>query len=111
MKSKIKTRKPTHPGVILEEHYIKPLNLNLDELSEKLEIARNTLYKIRKGRARVTPEIAVRLSQAFSTSVELWLNLQQKYDLWVIFNDKNLPTIPQIYPPKEPKKIRKNLNA
>lgn len=76
-----KIRKPVHPGVILDEHYIQPLNLNLNDLADSLAISRNTLYKIRKGIARVTPEIAIRLGQAFNTTPDQWLNLQQKYDL------------------------------
>jgi addiction module HigA family antidote len=76
-------RKPTHPGVILEEHYIKPLNLNLQELADYLGIARNTLFKIRTEKANVTPAIAYVLAKAFDTTPQLWLNLQQKYDLWI----------------------------
>lgn len=75
-------RKPTHPGIILEEDYIKPLGMNLQELSDNLGISRKTLQKIRAGRGSVTPEMALRLSKLFSTTPELWLNLQQKYDLW-----------------------------
>ena len=80
---KRKKRKPIHPGVILEEHYIKPLNLNLQELADHLGIARNTLFKIRIGKANITPIIALAIAEAFDTTPQLWLNLQQKYDLWV----------------------------
>ncbi len=83
-----KTRKPTHPGKILDEHYIKPLNLNLHKLSSHLGIARNTLFKIRIGRASITPSLALSLAEAFDTTPQLWLNLQQKYDLWVEENEK-----------------------
>src|ERR1700722_9035450 len=76
-------RKPTHPGEILEEDYIKPLNLSLQKLADRLGIARNTLFKIRAGQARVTPAIAIVLAEAFDTTPQLWLNLQAKYDLWV----------------------------
>jgi addiction module HigA family antidote len=48
-----KERKPTHPGEILDEDYIKPLNLNLQKLAERLGISRNTLFNIRTGRASV----------------------------------------------------------
>ncbi len=85
---KMKKRKPVHPGVILEEHYIKPLNLNLQELAHHLGVARNTLFKIRTGRAGITPTIAIALAEAFDTTPQLWLNLQQKYDLWVEENEK-----------------------
>jgi len=100
MRQKQKSPKPPHPGEMLEEFYIKQLSLNLDELANNLGISRNTLYKIRKGRTQITPEIAVRLSQAFSTSIEFWLNLQQKYDLWIIFNNVALPKVPTIYSPQ-----------
>jgi len=64
--------------MILEEHYIKPLNLNLQELADHLVIACNTLFKIRIGTASVTPMIALALAEAFDTTPQLWLNLQQK---------------------------------
>jgi len=76
-------RKPNHPGKILDELYIKPLTLNLQKLADRLLIARNTLFKIRSGRASITPSIAIALSEAFDTTPQLWLNLQQTYDLWV----------------------------
>ena len=79
----VKKRKPTHPGEILDEDYIKPLNLNLQKLADRLGIARNTLFKIRAGKASVTPAIALSLAEAFDTTPQLWLNLQANYDLWV----------------------------
>jgi addiction module HigA family antidote len=85
---KTKKRKPTHPGEILEEHYIKPLNLNLQKLADHLGIARNTLFKIRAGTADITPQVAIFLAEAFDTTPQFWLNLQQKYDLWVEENRK-----------------------
>jgi addiction module HigA family antidote len=96
-------RKPTHPGVILDEFYIKPLRLNLQKLADRLGIARNTLFKIRAGEASVTIPVALSLAEAFDTTPHLWLNLQTNYDLWVaehghkrvppiIKNGKILPT-------------------
>jgi len=78
-----KKRKPTHPGILLNEDYIKPLDLNLQMLADRLSITRNTLFKLRKGKARVTPAIALSLAEAFDTTPQLWLNLQLNYDLWV----------------------------
>lgn len=78
-----KKRKPIHPGIILNEHYIKPLHLNLQKLAEHLGIARNTLFKLRTGRTAMTPSLALALSRAFDTSPAFWMNLQQKYDLWM----------------------------
>ena len=79
----VKRRKPTHPGEILEEDYIKPLNLNLQKLADRLGITRNTLFKIRSCKASITPAVALSLAEAFDTTPQLWLNLQQAYDLWV----------------------------
>jgi addiction module HigA family antidote len=88
IRRKSSRRKPTHPGVVLDEHYIKPLNLNLQKLADHLGIARNTLFKIRSGAADITPAIALSLAEAFDTTPQLWLNLQQKYDLWIEENEK-----------------------
>jgi addiction module HigA family antidote len=79
----VKKRKPTHPGEILDEDYIKPLQLNLQKLADRLGVARNTLFKIRTGKASITPSIALSLAEAFDTTPQLWLNLQINYDLWV----------------------------
>lgn len=84
-----KKRKPNHPGIILEELYIQPLNLNLQELAEHLGIPRNSLFKIRTTKASITPSLAVRLAEAFDTTPNLWLNLQQNYDLWVEENERS----------------------
>jgi len=78
-----RSRRPTHPGEMLDELYIKPLQLNLQKLADRLSIARNTLFKIRSGSASVTPAIAIALAQAFDTTPQLWLNLQQHCDLWI----------------------------
>lgn len=78
-----KKRKPTHPGEILEEDYIIPLNLNLGKLADRLSISRKTLHKIRSGEASITVSVALSLAEAFDTTPQFWLNLQQKYDLWV----------------------------
>lgn len=89
----VKKRKPTHPGTILDEDYIKPLDLNLQKLADRLSIARNTLFKIRAGRASVTPSIALSLAEAFDTTPQFWLNLQLNYDLWVEENE-HIPVKP-----------------
>lgn len=94
---KTKKRKPLHPGVILEEHYLKPLSLNLQKLADHLGIARNTLFKIRTGKADITPSIALALANAFDTTPQLWLNLQQKYDLWIEENKESHFQVTPLY--------------
>lgn len=83
------TRKPTHPGEIIKAHYMEPLSLTITSLAESLGISRKTLSSIVNERSGVTPEMALRLSRAFNTSAQLWLNLQRNYDLWVAENESS----------------------
>ena len=85
--NRIRTRPPTHPGSILKNLYLKPLNLNVVQAAEALGVSRKTLSKIVNGRGAITPDMALRLSQAFNTSPELWLGLQQTHDLWHATHD------------------------
>ncbi len=75
-------RKPTHPGRIVKEDYLKPLSITINELASTLDVSRKTLSKIINERGSVTPDMALRLSRAFGTTPDLWLNLQKNYDLW-----------------------------
>ena len=75
-------RPPTHPGEILKYDYLEPLNLSVTKLADILGVSRKALSSIVNGRKSVTPEMALRLSRAFNTTPELWLNLQKNYDLW-----------------------------
>jgi len=82
---------PPHPGEILRQLCIEPLGLSVTEAAKGLGISRKTLSAILNGRAGVSPEMAVRLSLAFGTSSESWLNQQLQYDLWQAEkNRKNL---------------------
>ena len=76
------TRQPTHPGEILKYHYLEPLNLTTSDLADAVGVSRKTISKLINERGSVTPEMALRLSIAFKTTAQLWLNLQQSYDLW-----------------------------
>jgi len=75
-------RKPTHPGKIIQEDYLKPLSLTITEIAAKLKVSRKTLSKIINERGAVTPDMSLRLARAFDTTPELWMNLQKNYDLW-----------------------------
>lgn len=75
-------RKPTHPGAILKEDYLKPLSITIQDMSVALGVSRKTLSKIANGHGGITPDMALRLSRAFDTTPELWLNIQRNYDLW-----------------------------
>ncbi len=73
---------PPHPGEVLKELCIEPLGISITETAEALGISRKTLSAIVNGRAGISPEMAIRLSKAFKTSAESWLNQQLQYDLW-----------------------------
>lgn len=75
-------RQPTHPGIMIKEDYLTPLSITITELSSILGVSRKTLSKIINERGSITPDMALRLSRAFDTSPELWLNLQKNFDLW-----------------------------
>ncbi len=73
---------PPHPGEVLRELCLKPLDLSVSEAARALGVSRKTLSTILNGRAGISPEMAIRLSIAFDTSAESWLNQQTQYDLW-----------------------------
>ena len=73
---------PPHPGEIIKELCIEPLGLSVTEAANALGVSRKTLSSILNGRAGISPEMAVRLSIAFDTSSESWLNQQLQYELW-----------------------------
>lgn len=78
----MKMHNPPHPGEILKELRLDPLGLSVTRAAEALGVSRKTLSAILNGRAGISPEMAVRLSLAFGTSAESWLNQQTQYDLW-----------------------------
>jgi len=80
-------RQPVHPGDILKEHYLKPLNLSIKALSGMLNVSRKTVSKIVNGHGSVTPDMALRLSITFDTTPELWLNIQSNHDLWKVSHE------------------------
>lgn len=73
---------PPHPGLIIKELCIEPLNITITDTAKALGVSRKTLSSIINGKAGISPEMAVRLSIAFNTSSESWINQQSQYDLW-----------------------------
>lgn len=78
----MKMHNPPHPGEVLKTLCLEPLNLTVTEAARSLGVSRKTLSAILNGRAGISPEMAVRLSMAFDTSPESWLNQQLQHDLW-----------------------------
>ena len=73
---------PPHPGEVLRELCLGPLGVTVTKASTALGVSRKTLSAILNGRAGISPEMAIRLSLAFNTTPESWLNQQLQYDLW-----------------------------
>lgn len=73
---------PPHPGEILKELCLEPLGVSISHASRALGVSRKTLSSILNRRAGISPEMALRLSIAFNTTAESWLNQQVQYDLW-----------------------------
>jgi addiction module HigA family antidote len=75
-------RAPSHPGEILRRLYLEPLHLSTVDFAKAIAVFRNSVSKLLNARALITPDMAIRLSIAFDTTPQLWLNLQQNFDLW-----------------------------
>ncbi|MFC3853510.1 HigA family addiction module antitoxin [Salinispirillum marinum] len=73
---------PPHPGEVLRELCLEPLGLSVTAAAEALGVSRKTLSALLNGKAGISPEMAIRLSIAFNTSAESWLNQQSQYELW-----------------------------
>ena len=73
---------PPHPGEIINELCLEPLGITVTEAGEALGVSRKMLSSIINGKSGISPEMAVRLSIAFTASSESWLNQQTQYDLW-----------------------------
>jgi addiction module HigA family antidote len=89
-------RKPTHPGRIIKDDYLMPLSITLKDMATLLGVSRKTLSKIVNEHGSITPDMALRLSRAFDTTPDLWLNLQKNYDLW--YAEQNLKEWKKIKP-------------
>ena len=75
-------RKPTHPGVVLLEDVIKPLNLTITDAAKMLGVSRKTLSELVNEKAMLSSEMAIRIAKATNTSPKSWMNMQQKLTLW-----------------------------
>jgi addiction module HigA family antidote len=79
---------PIHPGRILREEYLEPLGLSAGALAKHLKVPRTRIERLVAESTSVTPDTALRLAKFFSSSPELWMNMQTSYDLKVEAMDK-----------------------
>jgi len=81
-------RKPSHPGEILKAEFLDALGLTQVELAKALNTTFRTINEIINTKRNLSPEMALKLSKYFGTSVELWLNLQNQYDIYKVMEKK-----------------------
>jgi addiction module HigA family antidote len=74
-------RIPTHPGEILLEEFLNPLEMSQVAFAAHLGVSVQRINEIVRGKRGITPETAWLFAQAFGTTPEFWLNLQANYDL------------------------------
>ena len=77
-------RQPTHPGEMLREEFLIPMNLTQKELADSIKVPYQRINEIISGKRGVTPSTALRLAKYFGMSADFWLNLQIKFDLYLV---------------------------
>nr|WP_208999956.1 HigA family addiction module antitoxin [Stappia sediminis] len=71
----------THPGEVLEQEFLLPLDMNATQLAKAIGVPANRITEIVAERRSISADTALRLSAFFGTSAKFWLNLQASYDL------------------------------
>src|SRR5258708_5941186 len=75
-------RKPSTPGEILDEEFLKPMRMTQKQLADHLRCDVKVINRVVNGRSSVTAEMAIRLSAALGTTAEFWLSAQQAVDIY-----------------------------
>lgn len=78
----IKNIKPMHPGLVLNEVYLKELNLNQSQFAEMCKCSHRKINEIVNGKRSISPEFAIVLEKTLGTTAEMWVRIQAEYDLW-----------------------------
>ena len=85
--------RPIHPGEVLHEDYLEPLNMSANALAVALRIPAPRINDVVRERRSVSPDTALRLSRFFGGDAQSWLNLQAAYDLKIAEKDADLAEI------------------
>lgn len=90
-------RSPTHPGEMLLEEFLNPMELTQRELADAIQVPYQRINEIVNGHRGITPSTALRLSKFFGMSADFWMNLQLRWDLYLVYQDEQavLDTIQQ----------------
>ena len=75
-------RRPTHPGEMLLEEFLKPMGLTVQQLADAIHLPYQQIDELVKGKRGVTPGLVLRLAKYFGNSADFWLSLQMRWDLY-----------------------------
>lgn len=94
----IRTHNLIHPGEILSEEFLNPMNISKNKLAMDIHVPAPRIYAIVKGTRSITADTALRLGKYFGTGPEFWINLQSNYDLCVAAAEaeQEITLIPQL---------------
>ena len=87
---------PPHPGEMIKEFCVEPLNLTVTGAAESLGVTRKTFSMLLNGKSGISPEMALRLSRVFGRTPEGWLKLQLQFDLWKAKQKVNIDNLERI---------------
>ena len=76
------SRAPTHPGEMLLEEFLKPMQITQRDLADAIQVPYQRVNDLVNGRRGVTPSTALRLGRYFGMSADFWMNLQLRWDLF-----------------------------
>lgn len=93
-------RAPTHPGAILREDVLHGLGITVTEMAQYLRVTRQQLHRVLSERSGISPEMAIRIGKLCGNGPDLWMNMQQAYDLWQAQNKlgRTVEAIPTLEP-------------
>lgn len=91
-------RPPTHPGEMLLEEFLKPLEISQSAFAIRLGVSFPRLNEIVRGKRSVTPDTALRLARVTGMSADFWLALQLDWDLWHVLRSSKAKEIAKLAP-------------
>lgn len=91
-------RPPTHPGEMLLEEFLKPLEISQSAFAIRLGVSFPRLNEIVRGKRSVTPDTALRLARVTGMGADFWLGLQLDWDLWHVLRSSEAKEIAKLAP-------------
>lgn len=93
------TETPMHPGAVLKELYLDPLEINKSAFARRLGVPRTRIERLIKGTTGITPDTALRLARGLNTTAAYWVNLQTNYDMAVAVKEIDVSDIEPLFAP------------